>query len=98
MSVVTAILKQPENKIMPTRPTTPKIRTYIEVYNSLENATAKILLPKIWERKMDIVDKILFLKAKGSAKSDLWEEIYKEYPEIVGKTASVSIKEITFTK
>ena len=66
-----------------------------EQVNQLAAALPKILSQSLWQHRVPIAEKILFLKELGSARRALWQVVEKDYPEVVGQSYSISSSYVT---
>lgn len=69
------------------------IRVKKFLLNELEGSADKVLKSSLF-RRVSIEEKLLFLREIANARSSLWEQVYLEYPELVGKNLSVNDKHI----
>lgn len=78
-------------------PTTDLIRELYYVVKTLEKNLPKVLRGSFF-RKRAIDDIVRYISQIGVAKANLWQEIYRNYPEAIGKDGQVNDFEITINK
>ena len=76
-------------------PTTQNIRYLERQLLELQELLEKSIRPVLfWKKSVNIQDKIALVKEVGIARSNLWEAVYREYPETLGKSLSLEQREI----
>lgn len=80
-----------------TYPTTPEIRAAKYLITELERSTEK-LFKGSWFSRPTFKEKLDYVKEMAFARNNLWECVYRTYPESKGKTISVGESLITVTE
>lgn len=74
-------------------PTTQTIRVYRTLLTELETNASKILTGSFL-KPTTFQDRMTFVKEIAHTRSSLWEEVYKTYPEALGKDITITVSEV----
>ena len=62
-----------------------------ELQKLLEKATKPV---PFWQSPVPVKDQITILRELAEAKTDLWQEVYRVYPELTGKLLTIDSSQI----
>ena len=74
--------------------TTHDMRVIAKISERLKDCLPMILNQKFWDKKLNVADKITYIRVIGEYDAKLWTLVYTTYPELKGEDLSFGQKVI----
>lgn len=70
--------------------TTAEIRMAKNLLDTFEKSVVRVLQGSLF-KGVSMSEKILYITEMSNAKSNLWEKVYRTYPEVIGKSIEIGL-------
>lgn len=77
--------------------TTTEMRGLNTLIVELQNSADKVLRGSLFH-PISVQDKIMFIRELSSTRASLWEAVYREYPDLIGKNLQFTNYKISILK